>query len=198
MLLFVIETPVGSKCGKLKIANRINESFYIFIKAKSLLVKKNILFAVGIVVALAVGFGLLFSGRGHFLLGNQSVGHLQYAVDIATKPGIGQYLVNSTGWALYIYVPDTPNTGKSTCYGKCTIAWPIFYTSDLTVQPGISASLFGAINRTDGTKELTFNGYPLYYYRNDTGAGSINGQGVGKIWYVLSPSGMVIYNTTPP
>ena len=53
----------------------------------------------------------------------------EYAVDIATKPGIGQYLVNSTGWALYMYVPDVPNSGKSTCYGECANAWPIFYTS---------------------------------------------------------------------
>jgi predicted lipoprotein with Yx(FWY)xxD motif len=175
--------------------------------------KSNVLLIIGIVVALVVGFGIglfagpyiLFMGHGHFHPGgfqNGSTGnpanvvHLQYAVNIATKPGIGQYLVNSTGWALYMYVPDTPNSGKSTCYGQCAIAWPIFYTSNLTVEPGINASLFGIINRTDGTKELTFNGYPLYYYEYDTGAGNINGQNVGKIWFVMSPNGTIIYNTT--
>jgi predicted lipoprotein with Yx(FWY)xxD motif len=76
------------------------------------------------------------------------------------------------------------------------VRWPIFYTSNLTIQPGINMSLFGTINRTDGTKELTFNGYPLYYYEYDTGAGNINGQGVGQIWYVMSPSGTVIYNNS--
>jgi predicted lipoprotein with Yx(FWY)xxD motif len=176
--------------------------------------KKNILLIIGIVVSLIVGFAvglfagpyILFGGH-HFPPGgvpNRSLNsntpastvHLQYAVNIATKPGIGQYLVNSTGWALYMYVPDTPGSGKSTCYGQCAVAWPIFYTSNLTIQPGINMSLFGTINRTDGTKELTFNGYPLYYYEYDTGAGNINGQGVGQIWYVMSPSGTVIYNNS--
>ncbi len=173
----------------------------------------NILIVICVAVALLVGFGvglfaapyILFGGhhfppsggfRNRTAVSSANVVHLQYAVNIATKPGIGQYLVNSTGWALYMYVPDTPNSGKSTCYGECAIAWPIFYVSNLTVEPGINKSLFGMINRTDGTKELTYNGYPLYYYEYDTGAGNINGQGVGKIWYVLSPSGTVIYNNT--
>jgi predicted lipoprotein with Yx(FWY)xxD motif len=173
--------------------------------------KTNTLIIICAVVALVIGFGagvfaapyILF--RGHHLppggLQNRSTSNanavkLQYAVNIATKPGIGQYLVNSTGWALYMYVPDKPGSGQSTCYGQCAVVWPIFYVSNLTVQPGINASLFGTINRTDGTKETTFNGYPLYYYEYDTGANNINGQNVGNIWFVMSPSGNVIYNTT--
>jgi predicted lipoprotein with Yx(FWY)xxD motif len=175
--------------------------------------KSNVLLVICVIVALIVGFGvgafagpyLLFRGHGHFPAGgfqnrsttnSANVVHLAYAVNIATLPGIGQYLVNSTGWALYMYVPDTPNSGKSTCYGQCATLWPIFYTSNLTVQPGINISMFGVINRTDGTKQLTYNGYPLYYYEYDTGAGNINGQNVDQIWYVLSPSGTVIRNST--
>lgn len=174
--------------------------------------QKNLLIAICVIVGLAVGFGLgvfaaptiLFGGHHFPMHGFQNrtatssanVTHLQYSVNIATKPGIGEYLVNSTGWALYMYVPDTPNSGKSTCYGQCAVVWPIFYTANLTIEPGIDSSLFGVINRTDGTKQITFNGYPLYYYEYDTGAGSVNGQGVGKIWYVMSPNGTIIYNAT--
>ncbi len=163
-------------------------------------------FFVGLVGGIFVGPLILFHGHGRYLAGgfhgsqtnhttNSSV-HYNYSVDIATLPGIGQYLVNSTGWALYMYVPDVPNSGKSTCYGECAVAWPIFYTPNLTVEPGLNLSLFGTINRTDSTKEITYNGYPLYYYEYDTGAGNINGQDVGGIWYLLSPSGTIIKNTT--
>ncbi len=176
--------------------------------------KTNMLIVICAVVALLIGFGIgvfsapyiLFSGHHYGSGGGGSFSrnrtttiatvHYNYSVNIATLPGIGQYLVNSTGWALYMYTPDTPFSGKSTCYGQCAIVWPIFYTANLTVEPGINASLFSVINRTDGTKEITFNGYPLYYYEYDTGSGNINGQNVGQVWYVMSPQGTIIYNST--
>lgn len=173
-------------------------------------VSKNVLiiavivaFVVGVIAGVFLAPTVLFHGHrpGSFAgRGNhnstKTYAHYNYSVNIATLPGIGQYLVNSSGWALYMYVPDTPNSGKSTCYGECVIAWPVFYASNLTVEPGINASLFGNITRTGGSKETTFNGYPLYYYEYDTGAGNINGQGVGGIWYLMSPSGAIIKNSS--
>ena len=157
-------------------------------------------FIVGIVVASLI----LFHGHGS---GGSNVGGIHtnstkagvrynYSVNIAMLPGIGQYIVNSSGRALYMYVPDTPNSGKSACYGECIAIWSVFYAQNLTAEPGINSSLFGTITRTGGIKQTTFNGYPLYYYEYDTGPGSINGQDFGGIWYVMSSSGQIIKNTT--
>ncbi len=102
----------------------------------------------------------------------------RYAVNVAYNPTVGNYLVNSSGWTLYIYTKDTPYSGSSACYGGCVQAWPVFYAANLTVAPGLNASAFGVITRTNGTKQDTYLGLPLYYYEFDTKAGVINGQNV--------------------
>jgi plastocyanin len=43
--------------------------------------------------------------------------------------------------------------------------------------------------RKEGTTQVTYNGWPLYYYAKDQKAGDTTGQDVGKVWYVLSPKG---------
>ena len=55
----------------------------------------------------------------------------------------------------------------------------------------VSANL-GTITRSDGTKQVTYKGHPLYYYVGDPSSGDTSGQGIdsfGAAWYVLSPSG---------
>jgi predicted lipoprotein with Yx(FWY)xxD motif len=50
-------------------------------------------------------------------------------------------------------------------------------------------SKFGTITRTDGTTQVTYNGWPLYYFDKDKQAGDITGEGVGSVWYLISPTG---------
>jgi predicted lipoprotein with Yx(FWY)xxD motif len=48
------------------------------------------------------------------------------------------------------------------------------------------------IARKDGTKQVTYNGHPLYFYFKDKDEGDTYGQGsktFGAPWYVLAPSG---------
>jgi len=47
------------------------------------------------------------------------------------------------------------------------------------------ASDFGTITRTDGTRQTTYLGWPLYYWQKDARMGDMTGEGVGKVWYVL-------------
>jgi predicted lipoprotein with Yx(FWY)xxD motif len=54
----------------------------------------------------------------------------------------------------------------------------------------------GTITRSDGTKQVTLDGRPLYTYSGDTGAGTVTGQGVKGIWWAVSPSGAEV--TTAP
>jgi hypothetical protein len=55
-----------------------------------------------------------------------------------------------------------------------------------------SASDLGTITRSDGTKQVTYDGHPLYYYAGDSGSGMASGQGsdsFGAKWWLVSPSG---------
>lgn len=53
----------------------------------------------------------------------------------------------------------------------------------------------GSITRTDGTRQLTIDGLPLYTYAGDSKPGSTAGQGVngsGGLWWAVSPAGTAI------
>lgn len=115
-----------------------------------------------------------------------------YTVNLWYNSTVGYYLTNATGFSLYMYTPDTPHSGNSTCYGGCAKVWPPFYTAKLNTAPGLNASNFGTITRTGGAKQTTYLGYPLYLYAYDAKAGQTNGQGVGHVWYLLSASGPIM------
>ena len=101
------------------------------------------------------------------------------------------FLVDDKGMSLYLYTKDSPNT--SNCYGKCATAWPPLLTSGTPVGgDGLDASKFGTTTRTDGTVQVTYNGWPLYYFAKDKQPGDVTGQNVGSVWFLLGPSGDAI------
>ncbi|GGJ35733.1 putative lipoprotein with Yx(FWY)xxD motif [Paenarthrobacter histidinolovorans] len=104
----------------------------------------------------------------------------------------GQIVVDSKGMSLYIFTKDVKDSGTSACTGACLQAWPVFTTtSDAPVVDGVSGTV-GTIATPDGKKQVTLNGMPLYYYAKDKAAGDVTGQGVGGVWYLISPSGEMI------
>lgn len=115
-----------------------------------------------------------------------------YTVKLMYNSTLGYYLTNSSGYALYMYTKDIPHSGNSSCYGSCAKFWPAFYTANLTLPSGLSASNFSTITRTNGTKQLAYDGYPLYLYVYDTGPGQVTGQGAEGTWFVMSPTGPVM------
>jgi predicted lipoprotein with Yx(FWY)xxD motif/plastocyanin len=108
------------------------------------------------------------------------------AVKTAKNDTLGSFLVDSTGMALYLYTRDTKD--MSVCKGNCEVNWPIFYSEHLPTMGDLKADDFGTITREDGTKQTTFQGWPLYYYIKDMKAGDVTGQDVGKVWYVIDPA----------
>jgi predicted lipoprotein with Yx(FWY)xxD motif len=106
----------------------------------------------------------------------------------------GQFLTDSSGRAVYLFAADGMN--KSNCSGACASAWPpVPAKGSLTASGGAMTSDLGSITRSDGTKQVTYKGHPLYYFAGDSGAGQTHGQGVdgfGAKWYVLAPSGAQI------
>ena len=110
-------------------------------------------------------------------------------VNVGQNATLGSFLVDSTGMTLYLYTKDTPNT--SACYGGCATLWPPLLTNGApTAGTGVTASMLGTTTRTDGTVQVTYNGWPLYYFAKDKVAGDTTGEGVGSVWYVLTPAGM--------
>lgn len=107
----------------------------------------------------------------------------------------GPILVDADGYTLYIFVPD--NRGDSVCYGDCEAAWPVFSTPTAAAE-GVDSALIDATTRTDNTTQVTYNGWPLYHFSNDSAPGETNGQGLGNIWYVVSPEGVPLVAVDEP
>jgi predicted lipoprotein with Yx(FWY)xxD motif len=107
---------------------------------------------------------------------------------------LGTILVNSQGFALYMFGPDTATASK--CTGGCATYWPPL-KGPVTALTGsnLRPKLLGTIKRPDGTTQATYNGHPLYTYAADKSPGQATGQGLnisGGKWYVLAPSGAII------
>ncbi|MDM5186783.1 hypothetical protein QUF99_05265 [Bacillus sp. DX4.1] len=97
----------------------------------------------------------------------------------------GKYLADSKGMALYYFTKD--KSEKSNCSGECLKNWPPFTAEEFEVPSGFDKADFGTITRKDtGKKQVTYKGYPLYYFINDKGKGDVNGQGVKDVWYIVN------------
>jgi predicted lipoprotein with Yx(FWY)xxD motif len=115
-------------------------------------------------------------------------------IGVSDNSSLGKILVDSQGRTVYLFQKDTGS--MSTCSGACATNWPpVTTTGKPSAGTGVTASMLGATTRSDGSKQVTYNGHPLYLYSGDQSAGDTNGQGLnffGANWYVLSPVGSTI------
>ena len=118
---------------------------------------------------------------------------------------LGAYLTDAHGRTLYIVVDDGDRTVE--CAGECADAWPPFTLESIDAMMGesmandpmamttIDAELVGAVARSDGTTQVTYQGHPLYYFVGDEEPGEVNCQAIenfGGTWYVIAPDGGVV------
>jgi len=106
-------------------------------------------------------------------------------VQLADNTKFGKILTDSAGNTLYFFSIDAD--GNSGCTGGCLTAWPIFYTNSTLLGTGLDAGDFATITRSDGKPQTTYKGWPLYYFQSDSKAGDVNGDLVGKVWFVAKP-----------
>ena len=99
---------------------------------------------------------------------------------------LGQIIVDAEGKTLYMFTPD--EAGTPTCYDECATAWPPL-TGEVTAGSGLDASKLTVVDRTDGSKQVKYGNWPLYYFANDAKAGDTNGQGLNSKWYVVGADG---------
>ena len=112
-------------------------------------------------------------------------------LQMASSDELGDFLADSGGLTLYLFLKDEP--GVSNCYDTCAEKWPpLLSDGNTTVADGVDEALVGTTERTDGTTQLTYNGWPLYYWFEDYQPGQTFGQNVGEVWFVVSPSGEAV------
>jgi predicted lipoprotein with Yx(FWY)xxD motif len=89
-----------------------------------------------------------------------SAGVDEYELTVATSATAGKYLAGKDGRTLYTFKKDTGPT--STCYDACATAWPPFVVAagaKVKGEDGVTGT-FATTDRTDGTKQVTYNGAP--------------------------------------
>lgn len=114
-------------------------------------------------------------------------------VQLSTSATLGAHITDVDGNSLYYFSNDFD--GANHCAGGCAAVWPIYYAGDNLAQAALGAGLdikdFGSTTTTDGKKQTTYKGWPLYYYAPNVNganvreaAGETKGEGVGNIWFV--------------
>ena len=119
--------------------------------------------------------------------GNASSSGSTVMVGTATVSGSSeQVLAGSDGYTLYYHTHDTSTTAS--CTGGCAGTWPPLLVS--SGQPTSASSLSGTLTTasTGNGTQVEYDGHPLYRYSGDSGADQSNGEGIGGIWFVATPS----------
>ena len=114
----------------------------------------------------------------------------------STTGSLGTYLVDQNGKSLYLFKADQPNDSR--CSGACAQAWPPFTVSGgqiPSVEGDVQQSLIGVITRSEGSTQVTYRDWPLYYFISDSNPGDTTGQGInsfGEKWYLVKPDGSAL------
>ena len=112
------------------------------------------------------------------------------------KVGSATLLTNSKGFTLYWFVPDTSTTSK--CDASCIKYWPPV-PGPASAGSGVTGTL-GVITRSNGAKQATWNGHPLYTYIGDTSPGMAKGNNLnisGGVWHEIALTGKAVPASSP-
>lgn len=154
-----------------------------------------------VVVAFLLG-GLVIATAGEGLAAPSAQALVKTAYNKTLKKTI---VVDGTGRTLYIFTVD--RNGKDTACtptgpwgAECPAIWPpLTSAGPPKAGSGMKASLLGVYTRSDGERQVRYNGHPLYYFHGDPNTppgdkkpGDARGQGFAGEWYVLSPTGTPI------
>ncbi len=106
---------------------------------------------------------------------------------IASDPTLGNYFTDPEGRTVYLFTKDT-ELYVSSCTGDCLANWPpVPAPAGRLTLPSNGLGELAPIDGADGSKQLAYNGIPLYYFAGDTAPGQLNGQGVGGVWWIVKP-----------
>lgn len=105
--------------------------------------------------------------------------------------GFMPFVTNETGRTIYRFDNDSPNPSRTTCKGDCLKKWePVLAGKNgvKILSSKINGARVGTIDRAEG-KQVTLNGWPLYYFHLDKKLGQTAGYGVANKWFAIAPDG---------
>ncbi|MFB8076986.1 SCO0930 family lipoprotein [Streptomyces sp. NPDC056013] len=111
------------------------------------------------------------------------------ALSLTDDAKLGKIIRDGKGRTLYRFTKDTAWPMKSRCEGACLEKWRPAKLVDLNDVEGIDPKKLIPYTRSDGTKQLTVDCWPLYWFTGDKTPGDTNGQGVGGTWFAVTPNG---------
>ena len=146
---------------------------------------------VGLVVAAGVALFVLAAGGGATSARPAAAANSAISVK---QTSLGKTLTDANGRTLYLFAGDRPDVSTLSSAGRAF--WPPFTSA---IKPsaigGALAHEIGSVHGASGTRQVTYNGHPLYYFVGDHQPGQTTGQGLnqfGARWYVLSSAGTAI------
>lgn len=116
-------------------------------------------------------------------------------VKVVKSKSFGTILVGANGKTLYRYTLDTKGVNRCTSNATCAKYWPqllVKSTAKPTAGSGASAALLGTIKAAHGMRQVTYAGFPLYFFSGDSAGGQTKGQGFEKEWYVVNTKGAFV------
>jgi len=96
----------------------------------------------------------------------------------------GEALSTVSGFTLYYFTHE--KGGVVACTGGCATTWPPLRVAGPETKPGNVPGTLGTVALADGSTEVTYNGWPLHTYDQDTSQGMVKGQGVAGAWFVAT------------
>jgi predicted lipoprotein with Yx(FWY)xxD motif len=81
-------------------------------------------------------------------------------IDLLDKGTLGEIISDADGLSLYFFTKDV--AGESECSEGGLFSLPIFYMRDLATGTRLSIAYSANITRSDGRKQRTYKGWPLY------------------------------------
>lgn len=145
--------------------------------------------------------GVSFPSPGIWFTVNTATTAAPTSINITQNTTLGNVITDSKGRTLYMFTKDTDKTNHFCPTGACTtVKWPAFYTDVVTTSStSLAATDFDVITLTNGTKQTTYRGWPLYYYAPagdgviET-AGNTGGENIGGFWFVAKAYSLMIAN----
>src|SRR4051794_1622530 len=100
-----------------------------------------------------------------------------------------QVVVDAKRMTVYLYEPDGTSTTSPVPAG-IKANWPaVTAAGGPTAGTGVESSKITVQAQADGTMQVAYNGHLLYTFIGDSKPGDAAGQGLGGVWFEVSPAG---------
>jgi predicted lipoprotein with Yx(FWY)xxD motif len=128
----------------------------------------------------------------------QSAGSTGSSTTVAVREvsGTGKVLVNSAGRTLYTSEQEAKNNKVLCTSSACVAIWAPVTAKGRPTGPADLSGDLSTIRRPDGTRQITFQGSPLYTFSFDHSVGDVKGNGqkdsfdgINFTWHAVTTSG---------